>query len=86
MSPSCHRSRRKDARFRHRVSVFATIDRLQQEDGVSIKLVFLHCDDEEARRRYTATRHRHPLAGELPLIEGIARERQILSPLRSAPN
>jgi RNase adapter protein RapZ len=63
-------------------SCFATIDRLQQEEGISIKLVFLHCDDEEARRRYTATRHRHPLAGEMSLIEGIARERQILSPLR----
>jgi RNase adapter protein RapZ len=64
-------------------SCLATIDRLQREQGVSIKLVFLHCDDEEARRRYTATRHRHPLAGELPLIEGIAREREILAPLRS---
>jgi RNase adapter protein RapZ len=63
-------------------SCLAAIDRLQREEGISIKLVFLYCDDEEARRRYTATRHRHPLAGPLPLIEGIARERQILSPLR----
>ena len=63
-------------------SCLATIDRLQREQGVSIKLVFLYCDDEEVRRRYTATRHRHPLTGPLPLIEGIARERQILSPLR----
>ena len=60
----------------------ATIDCLQREEGISIKLVFLYCDDEEVRRRYTATRHRHPLAGRLPLIEGIARERQILAPLR----
>jgi RNase adapter protein RapZ len=63
-------------------SCLAAIDRLQREEGISIKLVFLYCDDEEVRRRYTATRHRHPLAGRLPLIEGIARERQILAPLR----
>jgi UPF0042 nucleotide-binding protein len=63
-------------------SCLATIDRLQREEGIAIKLVFLYCDNEEVRRRYTATRHRHPLAGPLPLTEGIARERQILSPLR----
>lgn len=59
-----------------------TIDRLRREQQLPVKLVFLHCDDEEARRRYTVTRHRHPLAGELPLMEGIAREREMLSPLR----
>lgn len=61
----------------------SAIDRLKREQEVCIKLVFLHCDDEEARRRYTATRHRHPLAGELSLIEGIVREREMLSPLRA---
>ena len=63
-------------------SCLSAIDRLKREQKACIKLVFLHCDDEEARRRYTVTRHRHPLAGELPLIEGIVREREILSPLR----
>ena len=61
----------------------SAIDRLKRKQKVCIKLVFLHCDDEEARRRYTATRHRHPLAGQLPLIEGIVREREMLSPLRA---
>lgn len=61
----------------------SAIDRLKREQKACIKLVFLHCDDEEARRRYTATRHRHPLAGQLPLIEGIVREREMLSPLRA---
>ena len=64
-------------------SCMATVERLRREDGISINLVFLYCDDEELRRRYTATRHRHPLASHLPLIDGIARERQILSPLRN---
>jgi RNase adapter protein RapZ len=60
----------------------AILNGLRSDPEIAIKLVFLYCDDEELRRRYTATRHRHPLSGELPLIEGIARERQLLGPLR----
>lgn len=57
-------------------------DRLSRQPGLQTQVLFLHCDDEELRRRYTATRHRHPLAEELPLAEGIRRERQILMPVR----
>jgi len=64
-------------------SFVAAIDRVRREDGIAVEVVFLYCDDEELRRRYTATRHRHPLSGETPLVDGIARERQILSPLRT---
>ncbi|MBK8174182.1 MAG: RNase adapter RapZ [Rhodospirillales bacterium] len=64
----------------------AAIERMRSEEGVSIQLVFLYCDDEELRQRYTATRHRHPLADPLPLIEGIAHERQVLSALRTSAN
>lgn len=60
------------------------VEALRADPRVLIKLIFLYCDDEELRRRYTATRHRHPLSHELPLIEGIARERQMLSPLRKS--
>ncbi|MBL8667288.1 MAG: RNase adapter RapZ [Rhodospirillales bacterium] len=59
------------------------VDQLRGSKAVAVQLVFLYCDEEELRRRYTATRHRHPLSGQLPLMEGIARERQILSPLRN---
>ncbi len=59
-----------------------TFEQLGGNESRPIKLVFLQCDDEELRRRYTATRHRHPLAHERPLLEGIARERQMLAPIR----
>ena len=59
------------------------VGRLRLDPTIAVELIFLYCDEEELRRRYTATRHRHPLSGQMPLIEGIARERQILSPLRS---
>lgn len=61
----------------------AIVDRLRLDPCIAVQLIFLYCDEEELRRRYTATRHRHPLSGQMPLIEGIAHERQMLSPLRS---
>jgi UPF0042 nucleotide-binding protein len=60
------------------------VDALRSDPKTLTKLIFLYCDEEELRRRYTATRHRHPLSHDLPLIQGISRERQILSPLRQS--
>lgn len=47
-----------------------------------VRLLFLDCDDEILRRRYTETRRRHPLAIDRPVTDGIARERQLIAPLR----
>jgi UPF0042 nucleotide-binding protein len=55
---------------------------LQPLAGTNHKVVFLDCDDELLRRRYTETRRRHPLAGDRPVIDGIRLERQRVSPLR----
>jgi UPF0042 nucleotide-binding protein len=57
-------------------------DRLRADHGVHAWLVFLTCDDETLRRRFTATRRRHPLAQDRPVADGIARERLMLAPLR----
>lgn len=61
----------------------STIHRLHSLGSCEVRLVFLYSDDEELVRRYTATRHRHPLANQQPLMEGITRERQIVSPIRA---
>lgn len=58
------------------------IDDRNAEASVNLRLVFLFCDEEDLRRRYTVTRRRHPLAATAPVSEGIARERRILAPLR----
>ncbi|MBX3517667.1 MAG: RNase adapter RapZ [Rhodospirillales bacterium] len=58
------------------------IDERNAEASVNLRLVFLFCDEEDLRRRYTVTRRRHPLAATAPVSEGIALERQILAPLR----
>lgn len=59
----------------------AEVDRLAEGSSADVKLVFLDCEDDELRRRYTETRHRHPLADDRPVADGIALERQIISPL-----
>lgn len=65
-------------------ALFEAVRRLKAEPALKASLIFLHCEDEELRRRYTATRHRHPLAEELPIGEGVSRERRILAPVRIA--
>lgn len=64
-------------------AALAEINRLLQERHADVTLAFLDCDDDELRRRYTETRHRHPLAIDRPVSDGIALEREIVSPLRA---
>jgi UPF0042 nucleotide-binding protein len=63
-------------------SMLAETDRLMREKRVRLRLLFIDCDDEVLRRRYTETRRRHPLATDRPLADGIRHERELVSPLR----
>lgn len=58
------------------------LDRLVAETTTEVEVLFLDCDDDELRRRYAETRHRHPLAQDRPVSDGIARERRLVSILR----
>jgi len=58
------------------------LDGLRAEDGVAVRVLFLDCDDDELSRRYAETRHRHPLAVDRPILDGIVHERRLLAPLR----
>ncbi|MBL6927733.1 MAG: RNase adapter RapZ [Rhodospirillales bacterium] len=58
------------------------LERLKSEEGVNVRVLFLDCDDDLLRRRYDETRHRHPLAVDRPVRDGIAHERLLLTPLR----
>ena len=53
-------------------------------DGVESELLYLDCSGAELIRRYDETRRRHPLAQDRPAEDGIARERQLTLPLRTA--
>ncbi len=63
--------------------VLQEIDKLLATGDRRVSLLFVDCDDEVLRRRYTETRHRHPLAADRPLIDGIEHERRLISPLRA---
>ena len=60
----------------------ARLDTLVATPVAPVRLVFLDCGDEVLRRRYSETRHRHPLAQAGRLTEAIGRERVLLAPLR----
>ena len=63
-------------------SVIEELDAFKGDPGFDMRLIFLDCEDEVLRRRFTETRRRHPLALDRPVTDGIARERQLLAPLR----
>jgi UPF0042 nucleotide-binding protein len=59
-------------------------DLIHAIDGVEPELLYLDCSGAELMRRYDETRRRHPLAQDRPAEDGIARERQLTLPLRTA--
>jgi len=57
------------------------LDHLKSKEDLDLSLLFLDCSDEIIERRYVETRHRHPLAEDRPISDGIKHERQILQAL-----
>ncbi|PTS78019.1 RNase adapter RapZ [Sphingomonas sp. HMWF008] len=62
------------------------IKQLREQHGHDVGTLFLDCAGGELERRYSETRRRHPLALDRPAADGIARERELLSPLRRWAN
>lgn len=58
------------------------IKAMRDQTGVNISTLFLDCSGAELERRYSETRRRHPLAPDRPASDGIARERELIAPLR----
>jgi UPF0042 nucleotide-binding protein len=50
--------------------------------GVSYRVLFLEADEQTLLTRYQETRRRHPLSPAGSVVEGIARERALLQPVR----
>jgi RNase adapter protein RapZ len=51
--------------------------------GIVPRIVFLEASDDVLIRRFSETRHRHPLSDGRGIASSIAMERQILDPVRS---
>lgn len=60
----------------------AELDKLRKA-GHTVETIFLEAEDGILIRRYSQTRRRHPLSGD-DVGAGIARDREILAPLRSS--
>jgi UPF0042 nucleotide-binding protein len=57
--------------------------RALRDRGVSLRLLFLDADDDTLVKRYETARRRHPLADSGRIIDGIHRERTLLTDLRA---
>lgn len=55
----------------------------QRAAGRKLKLLYLDCQDEVLRRRFTETRRSHPLALHQPVTQAISDERALLGPLQA---
>ncbi|MDN5962323.1 MAG: RNase adaptor protein RapZ, partial [Propionibacterium sp.] len=55
-----------------------------EADGISPEIVFLEASDEVIVRRQESSRRRLPLQGDGRLMEGIIKERRMLSDLRAS--
>lgn len=62
----------------------AFVKDLKGREHLDVHVLFVDCGDEELLARYTATRHRHPLAHDRPVLDGIRMERQLIAPLLDA--
>jgi UPF0042 nucleotide-binding protein len=65
-------------------AIIRRIARLRAAGDYDIDTLFLDCAGAELERRYSETRRRHPLALDRPASDGIAQERELLAPLRTA--
>ncbi len=63
-------------------TMLETLGEIIGRTGRSLGVLFIDCDDERLERRYTDTRRPHPLAGDRSIMDGIRRERQVVSALR----
>lgn len=63
----------------------ALVDRVKamnESRADNMSILFMDCSGAELERRYSETRRRHPLALDRPASDGIARERELIAPLR----
>ncbi len=63
-------------------AIVATVKAMREDGSDNIATLFLDCAGAELERRYSETRRRHPLAPDRPASDGIARERELIAPLR----
>lgn len=59
------------------------LDKLDSNDAIDFKILFLDATDGELVSRYKETRRSHPLAADGRVLDGITLERELLAPLKN---
>ena len=70
-----------DARERDFLGAFPDVYERLGVQGVSTQLLFLDAENQVLARRYAETRRAHPVGPQDPILEGIARDREIMAPI-----
>jgi UPF0042 nucleotide-binding protein len=73
-----------DVRAGDATMAFAAMRGALEGRGVRPRVVFLEARDDVLIRRFSETRHRHPLEDERGIASSIREERRMLEPVRSA--
>lgn len=63
-------------------SLIEMIDQLTRDPRVQLEVIYIDCAVSELIRRYSQTRRRHPMAADETPTEGIAREIDLLAPIK----
>ena len=66
----------------HQADILDAIDTLRQ-GGHRVRIIYLEATDPELVKRYGSTRRRHPLGEDTSLLDAIARERDLLEPVKA---
>ena len=64
-------------------AVIELVDRFTRDPRVGLEVIYLDCAQGELIRRYAQTRRRHPLAPADTPEDGVAREVELLAPVRA---
>lgn len=70
-----------DAREGEQLKRLPEIYKLIQRE-VAATLVYMEASEESLLRRFSETRRPHPLGRDLPVREGLSRERELMAPIR----
>jgi UPF0042 nucleotide-binding protein len=71
-----------DVRAGNAMLAFAAMRGALEGRGIRPQVFFLEASDEVLIRRFSETRHRHPLADQRGIASSIAEERRLLDPVR----
>ncbi|MBI5642446.1 MAG: RNase adapter RapZ [Deltaproteobacteria bacterium] len=72
-----------DIRERNFLKGFTPVFNELKESGYKAELVYLESSDESLVRRFSETRRRHPLADSETPLDGVTREREILTEVKA---